>query len=600
MAQLQETENESIIKASFLWVKNGLFVGSYKERLFELKSISEFKYFEISNNGEKIERGTINLSPNTIIYQRKNIRTQYKFVIKTGDKEWYLWCKGHNASSEYDEWMNSINNTLQSPQLQCINHTNDNNNISQLRTYYSLIHMGFDKQFSIEAARKYPKKIDNATNYITNTYNQQMKEFTNDCLINKCSSLNALVATLQFYDNNYSNKKLIKQLYDKFIDDILNDFQHILMKHNHQFHEIYNHIFKNNLLSQCNEPLKCDKLKRNQRDRSREKNDEKYNIDNTSNELMFLTDTMDSIHSYFLHSYHMGFRLNINNDKNNSFSSIKNLLNSKRKQLQNIRGGNKFIFQNKFQTEINEKEILNRGHNESQYRFGRRFYYSKNQISFQQKWFIDVKYSNLKNEILFNKICCINKHQYDMIILKAKHYIKSNESKKLMMRQDIFEEAANKRFGRIKLGSNNNIGTAVKLDSLISLILYCDYKNFSYQLNLSFHKIKHGETDNSLKQRHSEFFHVAKRLCEIVQCFGTVTTKDISYYHSSSYFMFLNGLFQLNAPISTSTEISVCVIFAKYDGIILDFQANYGWISGFNCSWISNFTFENEILFFGG
>eukprot|EP01084_Bolivina_argentea_P043287 79766_1 len=135
----QEQKSASIVKSGFLWKKGeGVLGATYKERLFELKLTGKLDYFDVSS-GTKIFKGTILLTSSSKIIIRKNLPSdQNKFIIKTQQRVWYLWCKDKNANQQIQQWCNSINDMINSSksltknndQKQTeITHENTNNNI---------------------------------------------------------------------------------------------------------------------------------------------------------------------------------------------------------------------------------------------------------------------------------------------------------------------------------------------------------------------------------------------------------------------------------------------------------------------------------------
>eukprot|EP01084_Bolivina_argentea_P110985 198115_1 len=99
----------SLVHSGILWkTGTGLFGSVFKQRLFELKLTGKVDYFECTNGIQK-HKGTILLSSSTKI---KKHQDGDKFVIKTKDREWHLWCKQKNGKQQVDKWCSLLNNMI--------------------------------------------------------------------------------------------------------------------------------------------------------------------------------------------------------------------------------------------------------------------------------------------------------------------------------------------------------------------------------------------------------------------------------------------------------------------------------------------------------
>ena len=120
MSQQSQTQqidkSASILKSGFLWKKGSGVLGKhYKERLFELKLTGKVDYYEVSKDGQKTLKGTIHLSSGSTIKRRTDVPSnQHKFMIKTKQREWYLWCKGHDSKQQVEEWCGLLNDMIHS------------------------------------------------------------------------------------------------------------------------------------------------------------------------------------------------------------------------------------------------------------------------------------------------------------------------------------------------------------------------------------------------------------------------------------------------------------------------------------------------------
>merc|ERR1712228_1002783 len=113
---------------------------------------------------------------------------------------------------------------------------------------------------------------------------------------------------------------------------------------------------------------------------------------------------------------------------------------------------------------------------------------------------------------------------------------------------------------------------------------------------------------------------MSKFLRELVECFGHCSEGDSFDYDKQKRIDALNGPFfcgmdcklniqsfamRLNGPNSTSKHIEVAFKFSGPKGVVISFdnplyEPQYQYLRGWNCSWISNFKEEDEVLFLGG
>ena len=108
-----------------------------------------------------------------------------------------------------------------------------------------------------------------------------------------------------------------------------------------------------------------------------------------------------------------------------------------------------------------------------------------------KKWYIPKKYDNLEEEILQNEIETLDKDRYELAKDKAKRLIKLKSFKKLKSKNADKYWIGRKRADEF----NYNIldGLSIKLEHIISIILYTDYDTLSYHFSRSFRKLSKNE-----------------------------------------------------------------------------------------------------------
>jgi len=256
-------------------------------------------------------------------------------------------------------------------------------------------------------------------------------------------------------------------------------------------------------------------------------------------------------------------------------------------------------------------------------------------VGYQYKdWFVPKTYASLKEEVLSHGEL-VDVMQWDLLMKAANDYVHTHYCKAVLKcKSSAFEtEYAISR------------GSAVSLSHLICVLLYCNHDAFRSALLKTYRRIPVEETDEALKRRHSAFYHVAKSLRELVECFGSVqqrkngfihnhhsvaqkhgsddehdhdddskeheeqqmpanTSAVRFYYHCiADSLVFVNKNIKINCPLSVTTKYEVIYMNTNDEnGLILQLShdTNHHRNSYFDCKWISDFVNENEYLLIGG
>ena len=212
--------------------------------------------------------------------------------------------------------------------------------------------------------------------------------------------------------------------------------------------------------------------------------------------------------------------------------------------------------------------------------------------------FITNKYESFKEEIQnYNDYLPFDVYQTD-IISKVNLYQLTNKCRCM---RSMKKDTANCDFVNLEYGLYDE--SPVQFNHLLALILYTDYTELSYQFSLTFRGLDMFETLESIKSRNSKYFWMSKYLREMVQFYGERTENLVTYCGLSFILVFPELEIRLCGPTSTSTKISVATRFGGDKGILVQFNANvdyHHFLRGFNCSWISRYKEEAEVLYFGG
>eukprot|EP01084_Bolivina_argentea_P306763 530145_1 len=408
-------------------------------------------------------------------------------------------------------------------------------------------------------------------------------------------------------------------IYDNI--DLLNDFNHLLSHHSHEFEEIYNILMNqdNNLKCDIN---KCEMYKRNNRQRNCDKSNDKW-----STEIIHVSmDFIDCIHCYFMHSVDTEYRMMDRNESDNietihldvdtnsyfdkEIKELRHTLSLKQTQGMELRGfdrikNNKFVTQVENKQEQKNNDIDDMKHYEltkdkdtkKLYSFGFRFSYEPKQDDKNYAYDfnkLSPKYIDLKEELLSNKICKLrvetfnHAHDKSLILMNT-----SNDVKRICA------------WSAQESGYVLKDGSLLTINHILSIILYCDYDNLSHNFSSTFRFI---EDDNSKKgnvlNRNLEYGNWTKYLTQTVNCFGNshLGSEFNVLFHGISFLYVDRFICTLNGPTSTTTKLAIAFQFAQpHDGIIMEWgkaapicpiDLRY-----FNCSLFSYFGNEDERLF---
>ena len=216
----------------------------------------------------------------------------------------------------------------------------------------------------------------------------------------------------------------------------------------------------------------------------------------------------------------------------------------------------------------------------------------------EKELYVPRKYETYKEEILSH----ITKKEYELIMTKATEYSKSTKVKSITPNFQI-----------VLLNYEIAKGDHMKLDHIISLILYCDYSKYCTAFSSTFRKISITERMEEVKKRNGLFWFQSKSFREAVECFGVCNVnKYVQDGMDPISGPFYSGLdlvlaipefsLRLCSPTSTSVHMEVSLNFSKRTGIIIQLNNNKPpsfFLPIFDVSWISRYPDEDERVFTG-
>eukprot|EP01084_Bolivina_argentea_P271049 461068_1 len=431
-----------------------------------------------------------------------------------------------------------------------------------------------------------------------------------------CVELKRLKKELYLYSNENTSTD------DIHIGDVLNDFVYVMKEFcdsDHNFDYIYNYMQMSCNLNQCK--IAKRRNVRNKVQKSIDKISEPTNHDHdkliddkqSSHEMVF-EQIMDKIHCYFFHSYATAMRLTTN--EKTIVDNIKSNHTAKIKKIRNI-------LHNKRKT-IDDPAILNQTrhskykqlmtHNEQDdekcklYSFGKRFKYKYDTNegfhpiydnfyridTTTDSMIVEPKYNTFKEELTTNKLSVLLMEQFDAEYLKAITYFNTHFCRKHY--KPYFEKIDGDEVGDIQP------------HHILSMLIYCNYDTLQFEFS---------KTYRVNIDQHNEFYHFAKSLKESMancrqnthslldQVLGMNDTKSKkalftqTLYHGISellvFPMYMNC--QPLCPLSTTISKEVATRFGSNQGMIIEFEADYGKPRRLSVSWLSDFVSEKEQLF---
>eukprot|EP01084_Bolivina_argentea_P160094 278808_1 len=445
--------------------------------------------------------------------------------------------------------------------------TNDNNHIIDISEekqnpqqtksliLSKLLGMGFDERICSFAIEICNDNLNDAIQFIIdqNVIEPQNKEECKastspeiNCDLLECSQLTRSQNWMKAYETGIYNIDTIN------ISQILNDFIHLLSKHNqneNEFKMIYNKFGFCNIEN-------CKLFKRNNRDRNKNENG-LYGINDKNKKQIIIEQILDKIHCFYMHCFDIGYKLTnsekdiineiINDDyslNNKQFQKLHQLLAKKHATHKSICPNNRNDRFNKYE----------------QYSYGYRFWYSdgkKNSAVGYRKQNVPAKYKSFKEELINNSLSTINVEQLSM-------------------------------------------------QHIMAVMIYCNYTALQYEFTKTFRKIYKNEADESLIKRHSNFYYLGKYLKESVATSGCKCgTKINKFYHGINKDMLFPKVGDMDGnyifgPVSTSIQFEVAVNFTNNNGIIVEFRGGGAYpASHLAVFWLSDYGNESEHLFIG-
>eukprot|EP01084_Bolivina_argentea_P226847 383122_1 len=251
--------------------------------------------------------------------------------------------------------------------------------------------------------------------------------------VEKCSQIQRTIDALNTYQSLDFTRNDAEDILIKYCSEtykyLIDDYNHILLKHNDDMDTIYKMIQSNDLLSSCTFET-CSSYQSSNRNRESDTiNDTKQNL-----QFIFWKDLLDQIHCFMIHLFDSGIRIKQNTNKNDdtttdiATSNIPSTrykskkfninMNEGNNKEQKIDNENDQLLLDEYDEKNANKETCN--NSSSCFSIGYTFYYwqyyKNNNIKHDyfngndhlgytvSELFIHKKYNNLQDELLNNKI----------------------------------------------------------------------------------------------------------------------------------------------------------------------------------------------------
>ena len=188
--------------------------------------------------------------------------------------------------------------------------------------------------------------------------------------------------------------------------------------------------------------------------------------------------------------------------------------------------------------------------NKGDYNFGQAFFYWE--YYQDHDWFITPKYDNLKDELLNNELCKIDKFVWDLEYENAKNKQENDERVRSIRSNGKFVD-------KYEIAEN----VEITMDHLLSILFYCNTNELQNKLTWTFRRLSMNETDQEFKDRHSHYYNFAKLLRETVEVFGMVWVYDeLRLYHGIDHPLYFETMTaQFHVPTSTTKNRMIAAEF---------------------------------------
>eukprot|EP01083_Nonionella_stella_P097025 272752_1 len=211
--------------------------------------------------------------------------------------------------------------------------------------------------------------------------------------------------------------------------------------------------------------------------------------------------------------------------------------------------------------------------------------------------YIPRKYCNLKEEMLNNSICAITLRAWGLLHTKVMVYIQSRIGKSMKCVRKSSAVYYEMQYEQ-----------RISMRHLAAAMVHCNFDELQFRVAQTFRAHKQEESIESIKQRHSNYYWLARSLRECCECFGMKTGhQTLTVYAGINNIMGFETIYpQFRHPFSMYRDMLVASRFAESSGMLLELTISELTIEGssriccFDMQWLSDYAMEQEIFTVGG
>ena len=199
--------------------------------------------------------------------------------------------------------------------------------------------------------------------------------------------------------------------------------------------------------------------------------------------------------------------------------------------------------------------------------------------------------------------------EIDDIFKKAKQYSNTKIAKSIT-RKERKSLATKRHISRSK--GLQFTEYPLKINNLISIIMYCDYTDLSRDFTMSFRKTHQFQLLTQIKKHNAKYYHMSKILKDTISQFGQYYNDRHDNPGGNGLLSALYGPFYcgmsvvlnlsqfnmfLHSPLSTSMHLEVALKFSGEKGMLLEMNNESGdcrRLRGMDVSWLSRYREEDE------
>eukprot|EP01084_Bolivina_argentea_P304546 525990_1 len=207
---------------------------------------------------------------------------------------------------------------------------------------------------------------------------------------------------------------------------------------------------------------------------------------------------------------------------------------------------------------------------------------------------LSPKYSNLKKELISNKMCAISIQEFNEQIVCSKLVIDKESTHVASLWRAC---KTSKQYGIIKHDK-------IYIENILCIHLYCNISKLCKNFRKSYRHMKNGDNEEIIRTRHiNNFYWFGRFLMSSVAFWGKIARVKHNFYHGLQFlylFSSFSAVFEI--PTSTTDDVTSTQKFINFGkGMTLKLSPKYKTANShyLNVSRLSNYPDEREYLIAG-